>query len=277
MKLVSAEVIENEQVLWGLERRHGRNISGGWIIWLRCPEIAREAQPGQFVMVLCGDECTLPRPFSIHRVSDRGDIALLYAVWEDGKGTGWLSRRDKGGTVTLFGPLGNGFAVPPEARNLLLVAGGIGIAPLLFLAEQAKSRGCGVRLLRGASGEPKPSGEANPPQHYPEGLLPLGVEARTITTSPDGERGMVVDLLTPDVVGWADRVFACGPMPMYKTMAQMPELKNKPVLVSLEVRMGCGLGACYGCTVRTKGGLRQVCRDGPVFELGDILWDGRDG
>jgi len=283
LKQVSAKVVnEPERILGELERlqaqtskrREARNITGSWIIWLRCPDVAREARPGQFVMVRCGGECLLPRPFSIHQVNEP-DIALFFAVWEDGKGTSWLSQRHKDDTVELLGPLGNGFSVNPASKNLLLVAGGIGIAPMHFLASQALSRGCKVKLLRGASGDFTPSGEPNPLQHYPKDLLPRGIDVETITSSPDGQTGMVVDLLRPEIVDWADQVFACGPMPMYRDMyARRGDLlKNKPVQVSLEVRMGCGLGICYGCTVKTKQGLKQVCRDGPVFDLNDVLWD----
>jgi len=87
---------------------------------------------------------------------------------------------------------------------------------------------------------------------------------------------MVLDLLMPGVADSADQVFACGPTAMYREMAQRKEtlgLKGKPVQVSLEMRMGCGLGVCYACTVRTRNGLKQVCKDGPVFELDDIIWD----
>ena len=281
MKQVSAKVVyEPEQILGELERAdartfkrpEARNVSGSWIIWLRCPDIAREAKPGQFVMVHCGEECLLPRPFSIHQVNG-DDIALFFAVWEDGKGTNWLSLRRKGDRIELFPqPLGNGFSVDPAAQNLLLVAGGVGIAPLHFLASQALDSGHKVKMLRGASGEFKPSGERNPNQHYPEDRLPSGMEVETITSSLDGQTDMVVDLLRPVTVDWADRIFACGPLPMYKAMAELPELKNKTVQVSLEVVMGCGLGICYGCTVKTRQGLKQVCRDGPVFNLDDIIW-----
>ena len=72
---------------------------------------------------------------------------------------------------------------------------------------------------------------------------------------------------------WADQIFACGPLPMYKKMAQMPELKDIPARVSLEIRMGCGRGVCYGCTIKTRQGLKKVCQDGPVFDLDSILWD----
>ena len=84
---------------------------------------------------------------------------------------------------------------------------------------------------------------------------------------------MLTDVL-PEFTGWADQAFACGPMPMYKAMVvQSQKHLKKPVQISLEMRMGCGLGVCYGCTVKTKNGLKQVCKDGPVFDLEDILWD----
>jgi len=262
LKQVSAEAISNELILKGLERRHARSISGSWLIWLRCPEIAREAKPGQFVMVRCGEELILPRPFSIHRVNDRGDMAMFFAVWEDGKGTGWLSRRKAGNKIDLFGPLGNGFSVHPDSRNLLLVTGGIGIASLSFLAREALSRGCSVTLLLGAQ---------TASQLYPENLLPSGIELVMATDDGTaGKKGRVSELL-PDFADRADQIFACGPRAMYRDMAShYPQLKDKPVQISMEMRMGCGLGVCYGCTVRTKDGLKQVCKDGPVFGLADI-------
>ena len=275
MKQVSATVINTEQILGELERPHARAILGSWIIWLRCPEIAQEAQPGQFVMVNCGKECTLLRPFSIHQVNDKGNIALFFAVWEDGKGTSWLSQRYKGDTINLFRPLSNGFPINHTSKNLLLVAGGTGIAPLYFLAQEALSHGRKVKLLQGASGAFKPSGKPNPPQLYPKELLPRGIELETITTTPDGKEGMVLDLL-PKHADWADQIFACGPIEMYRDMARKKKelkLEGRPVQVSLEMRMGCGRGVCYACTVRTKNGLKQVCKDGPIFDLDDIVWD----
>jgi dihydroorotate dehydrogenase electron transfer subunit len=272
LRQVTASVISNEKVIGELERTHARTISDSWLIRLRCPEIARGARPGQFVMVSCGEECMLPRPFSIHHVRNN-DIAIFFAVWEDGTGTKWLSQRHKGDSLEIFGPLGNGFSMLPKARNLLLVAGGIGIAPLPFLADQALKKRLVVKLLRGASGEFKPSGKPNPPQHYPEEYLPRGMDVVTISTSPDGRQCMALNLITPEVIKWADQVFACGPTAMYREMANMRQLKDKPVQISLEARMGCGRGVCYSCTVRTKRGLKQVCRDGPVFTLDDIIWD----
>ena len=215
-------------------------------------------------MVYCGEETLLRRPLSIHQ-TDGDNIALLFAVV--GKGTHWLSQRQAGDSINLLGPLGNGFTIHPDSENLLLVAGGIGIAPLRFLVGEAVGQGKEVTLLMGAS---------TATQLYPGHILPP--EAKLINATEDGtagEKGMVTDLL-PDFVSWADQIFACGPMPMYRDMAlRKRELgfEGKPVQISLEVRMGCGRGVCYGCTVKTKNGLKQVCEDGPVFDLDDILWD----
>jgi len=150
MNLIDAEILENRQVLPGHTHVHARGILSSWLIWFKCPEIAREAKPGQFIMVRCGPETTLPRPFSIHQV-DGNNIALLYAVREGGRGTGWLAEQEDGQSVTVFGPLGNGFALPPTPQNLLLVAGGTGIAPLTFLADTAKSKGSMVHLHQGVN------------------------------------------------------------------------------------------------------------------------------
>lgn len=252
MKQVTAAVISNDEVMPGVH-----------LIWLDCPQIASPARAGQFVMVRCGQdfEYVLRRPLSIHQ--QEGDkIALLFNVV--GKGTQWLSECQPGDELDLLGPLGNGFTMHPDSKNLLLVAGGIGIAPLVFLAQQALNQGQAVNLLLGA---------ATASQLYPKRLLPPKVNL--ITTTEDGsagKKGMITDYL-PDFTGVADQIFACGPLAMYQTMARMPELSNKPIQISLEVRMGCGLGVCYGCTVKTKSGLRQVCQDGPIFDLDNILWE----
>lgn len=255
MKQAAASIISNSEVIPGVH-----------LIWLKSLEIASTAQRGQFVMVRCGErfECLLPRPLSIHQ-RNGNKIALLFAIV--GKGTSWLSQCKASDTIDIFGPLGNGFSVKPSARNLLLVAGGIGIAPLYFLAQQAVNQGYLVTLLLGA---------ATAAQLYPRHLLPAKV--RLVTATEDGtagKKGMVTGLL-PDFIDWADQVFACGPMAMYRDMALKKrelKLEGKPVQISLEVRMGCGRGVCYGCTVKTKGGLKQVCQNGPVFDLDDILWD----
>jgi dihydroorotate dehydrogenase electron transfer subunit len=247
-------------------------IPGAYLMWLKAPDIAGEALPGQFVMVRCGKETILPHPFSVHRV-EGGNIALLFQVV--GKGTAWLSQMKNGNTLDIFGPLGNGYTIQPGSRNLLLVAGGMGIAPLHFLAEVAGGMGKKVTIIMGAR-----TGSCllpvNPGQNlYNKGMMPASFQCLTATEDgSEGFKGMATKLV-PHYLKNVDQVFACGPVAMYKTMARMPELKNVPVQLSLEIMMGCGTGVCYGCTIKTKKGLKQVCKDGPVFEIGEVEWEGK--
>ena len=281
MKQVSAHITSNVEVMPGIH-----------LMWIKAPDIALAAYPGQFIAVNC-EGLTLRRPFSIHQVKQshvprqiRGEeddvhplseIALLFRVV--GKGTSWLSQHRNGDKIDVLGPLGKGFTIMPSAKKLLLVAGGIGIAPLVFLAQYASSQHS-ISLIHGASTatELYPQMEADviasEAKQSQEGMrfIPITEDGTS------GEEGMITDIL-PRFLDWADQVFACGPVDMYKAMANMlakskerSYLKIKKCQVSLEVRMGCGVGACYGCTINTKKGLKKVCHDGPVFELDDILW-----
>ena len=137
MKQLTVPVISSSEVM-----------SGTCLTWLEAPEIVAEARPGQFVMVRCGEDTVVPRPLSIHRV-DGDNLALLFSIV--GKGTGWLSQRKKGEVLNIFGPLGNGFYINHDAMNVLLVAGGIGIAPLCFLADESLKAGRKVTLINGAT------------------------------------------------------------------------------------------------------------------------------
>ena len=233
---------------------------GVHLLWARAPEIAQEAKPGQFVMVRCGNTLNplLRRPISIHQA--RGDqIALLFQVV--GKGTEWLSERTKGDNLDLLGPLGKGFHVDETSSHLLLMAGGIGIAPLAFLAEKALNDGRSVDMILGAR---------TAARLYPKRLLPRRAEVLLVTEAGSkGEMGMATHF-TGRFADRVDQVFACGPAAMYRSLRDCHELNRKQVQISLEVMMGCGVGACYGCTVMTASGARQVCKDGPIFDLKDI-------
>ena len=265
MKQITATVISNHPFSYRRRQSGNQVLLGFQLLWLICPQMEKP-EPGQFVMLRCGEECVLPRPFSIHQVND-DKIALWVAIWEDGKGTQWLANRKKGDTVEIVGPLGNGYSIYPEAHHLLLLAGGVGIAPLYFLAQQTAMRQCSVTLIHGASSELN---------LYPE-KMPSGIKIFTASEDPKDkdsvdEIGRITEFISK-YVDWADQIFACGPVAMYKAMATQKLLKAKSAQVSLEVRMGCGRGICYGCTVKTKDGLKQVCQDGPVFDLEDVLWD----
>jgi len=252
LKQSIATVVTNEEV-----------IPGVYLTRLDCLNINSQPHPGQFVMVRCGEgiEYQLRRPLSLHR-REGNKLSLLFKVV--GRGTRWLSERQAGDKLDLLGPLGNGYEIYPDSKNLLLAAGGIGIAPLVFLAEEAARQGKEITLLLGTP---------TAGQLYPSKLLPSKV--RLITATEDGstgEKGMITDIL-PGFINGADQLFACGPLPMYKKMARMAELKDKPVQISLEMRMGCGLGICYGCTVKTRNGLKQACKHGPIFNLDEVLWE----
>jgi dihydroorotate dehydrogenase electron transfer subunit len=246
---IIAPVITNQEIIPGI-----------YLLWLEASEISTIARPGQYVMLSCGEGTLLRRPLSVHQV-DEERLALLFAVM--GKGTRWLSERLPGDSVDLLGPLGNGFTIDNNHRRLLLVAGGIGIAPLQFLAQETVKQDFDVTMVSGAK---------MVSQLYPQKLLPSATCVVATEDGSCGEKGLATDLI-PRFNDRVDRIFACGPMAMYRSMAQNALLKGKEVQVSLEARMACGFGVCYGCTVRTVNGLKQVCKDGPVFNLADIIWD----
>ena len=253
MMQLSCVIDKNEELVPGIFR-----------LWFKAPQISEASCPGQFIMVRCGEHTVLRRPLSVHRIqNDR--MALLFQV--RGKGTEWLSKQKSGDNLDIFGPMGKGFTVSRQSRNIMLVAGGIGIAPLYYLAETTIKKGCVVTLLIGA---------ATSKQLYPVNQLSTGVKIVLATDDGSaGQKGMVTDLI-PRHVSSSDQVFACGPLPMLKYMSENMKklgLPDKKVQISLEMRMGCGVGVCYGCTMRTKSGLKQACKDGPVFDLDEIILD----
>ncbi len=245
-------------------------IKGVYLFRLEAPEIAKVARPGQFVMVRCAKETILPRPFSIHSVASN-EISLLINVV--GKGTAWLSKKKKDDVLDIFGPLGNGYTINPNSQNLLLVAGGMGIAPLRFLAEVAAALGKTVTVINGAQTKDCLLSVNAPQSLYNKGMLPASFKC--INATDDGSEGFkgLATQLIPHYLKNIHQVFACGPAAMYQTMARMSELKGKDVQLSLEQVMGCGVGVCYGCTIKTKNGLRQACKDGPVFAMDEIIFD----
>jgi len=238
---------------------------GTWLCWLDAPFIAGCAQPGQFVMVSCGDDTVLRRPLAVHQADiETGHIALLYK--RVGKGTRWLSGCKTGETVNILGPLGSGFKFAPGARNMLLVAGGLGIAPIRFLAQRGLESGKSVILLQGAP---------NAGCLYPSDLLPVNIKCHVATEDGSAGSHCLVTGILPEYIGWADQLFACGPVNMYHPIARQNKLlfRTKPFSISLEERMGCGFGACYGCSIKTRFGMQKVCKEGPVFDYDTVLWD----
>ena len=259
MKQLKATVRSNEAIL---------SFSGAtyFLMRVKAPEIAADSKPGQFCMVKCGADSLLRRPLSIHAATSSGEIDFLYD--DEGKGKNWLSKMSAGSELDIIGPLGNGFTVDSKSRNLLLAAGGIGIAPLMFLAKRAVSLGTNVRLIAGARFKEG---------LYPDSLFPSGMDIIRVVESPENNarysQGKVTDII-PAYLEGVDQVFACGPQTMLEAISKQVDNKAvaKPVQVSLEVRMGCGSGTCYGCSIKTRQGMQRVCKEGPVFNIKDIIW-----
>ena len=241
---------------------------GVFLLEIQAPRIAITAHPGQFVMVACGQgfDPLLRRPFSIHRVTPDGTVHLLLKVV--GQGARWLSQLSPGDLLDVIGPLGRGFLSPHE-RPIALVGGGIGIAPLLFLAE---------RLADPASQFPPPLALLGAKTrieilHLTAAFVQAGCEVITATDDGShGHHGMITDLL-PFHLGNVRQMFSCGPHAMMATVAQFCDEQNIPCQVSLEAHMACGLGACLGCTIQAAdGGYRHVCSHGPVFQAKEVAW-----
>lgn len=255
---------------------------------LSSPRIALGALPGQFVNIKVNScqEPLLRRPFSIHRVSG-SNIEILYEVL--GKGTQILAQRKAGEYLDIIGPLGNGFDLRfaiSEKRKAILVAGGIGVAPLLFLAEQLIKRNTpyairNTLVLIGAKTKKQILCEKE--------FKDLACEVKIATEDGSGGfKGRVTDLLlsilranglTPACRtgrGKQATIYACGPRPMLKEIANISQKYNISVQISLEEHMACGIGACLGCVVNTKNGYQRVCKEGPVFAADEIVWEDKD-
>lgn len=239
-----------------------------WLMGLRSAAIAGSAWPGQFVMVRLG-KCVDPllrRPFSI--CGTEGELfLLLYRIV--GKGTAIMAGEiTPGASLSVIGCLGNGFRIPEEEGSLILVGGGIGIAPLLFLAQKLGSRK--FRFMAGF----RTAEAVIPAQEILDLSVPLEISTDDGT---EGYHGPVTGLLEKYLESNPIRpyVFACGPREMLKGLAVMAERRAIPFQASMEANMACGLGACLGCVVKGSPGetsYYHVCSDGPVFEGPMIDW-----
>ncbi len=249
----------------------------GTVIVVSAPDIASRAHAGQFVHVRPGErfDPLLRRPYSFNGIDRHaGEIELL--VKPLGPGGEWIAARHPGDALDLLGPLGTSFTVHRASTHLLLVAGGTGIAPMKVLAEQESARR-NVTLVMGG----------RTIHHlWPAHRLPAAVEY--VTTTEDGSfgvRGRVTDAL-PQYLAWADQMCACGPWPMLAAIARMREaaarattvVPGKDVLldaqIAVEQHMGCAMGVCRACVIVTDHGNARVCREGPVFSLGDVRFEG---
>jgi dihydroorotate dehydrogenase electron transfer subunit len=243
---------------------------------LNAPRIAKESFPGQFIDIrLTRDlQPLLRRPFSISKV-DNINIEILYEV--RGEGTKIFSKKKSGEYLDIIGPLGNGFdfqSLVNRQQSPVLVAGGMGVAPLLFLAEKlkshkvAKSQSRKLTVLIGAKTKSQILCEND--------FKKLGYSVKIATDDGSGGfKGKVTELLRNELSTMNQElttIYACGPRPMLKAISKISREYKISAQISLEEHMACGIGACLGCVVNTKGGFKRVCKEGPVFKADEIIW-----
>lgn len=227
------------------------------------PQIAEQVMPGQFVQVKVAEgEPLLRRPISIASAdAAKGTLSLIYRII--GKGTARLAELKVNDEVNCLGPLGNGFDL--TCKRPLLVGGGMGIAPLIFLAQQLRSETKEILM-----------GGRNKDELFWQSMYENIVDAIHITTDDGslGTKGFTITLL-PKLLkqNVYDRIFVCGPEIMMESVAKIAKAHDIPCQVSLEKHMACGIGACLSCTCESKNGgkRKKVCTDGPVFWAGEVL------
>ncbi len=222
--------------------------------------------PGQFANILADKSpgIFLRRPFSIYDVDYKCNTVsfLIKAV---GEGTRSLAKSLAGDSLSVIFPLGNGFTIPDQKSNSLLIGGGVGVAALMLLAVQLSKNGHHVDILLGAKSK--------------EDLVELGVFSNfgTVhTTTEDGThgtKGFVTDhYLLNETGSKIDQIFTCGPEPMMKAVAKFARNNNINCEVSLENTMACGFGVCLCCVTNTTDGHKCVCTEGPVFDIKQLKW-----
>jgi dihydroorotate dehydrogenase electron transfer subunit len=221
-------------------------------------------KPGQFVQVRVdgSSETFLRRPISIHDVDySKNTFKLLVQI--AGTGTRTLSKLKMGDSLNIIYPLGNSFSLPGTHEKVLLVGGGCGIAPLLFLGKYLKSNGCVPDILLGFRNQSRII-------EFEE----YQTTGNVFVTTEDGSMGEKGYVTTHSVLSTLnyDRIYCCGPDSMMKAVASYARPKNIICEVSLENLMACGIGACLCCIVDTKKGNLCTCIDGPVFNVNDLKW-----
>ncbi len=231
-------------------------------MWIRTERIADRAVPGQFLSVYCDDESRLlPRPISVCEI-DRTDPAVRLVYRIAGGGTREFSEKKAGGTITVLGPLGNGF--PLKEKPALLIGGGIGIPPILELAKQYPVE---KNIILGYN-----NGDTYLSDEFREyGKIYIATEDGSA-----GTKGTVLDAIREGGLS-ADILYACGPVPMLRALKAYAEDQGMECWISMEERMACGIGACLSCVCRsvekdehTNVKNKRVCREGPVFNAREV-------
>ncbi|MEM7026680.1 MAG: dihydroorotate dehydrogenase electron transfer subunit [Pseudomonadota bacterium] len=272
---------------------HDACPEGQFHMQLHAPETAMRAEPGHFIHMQCHPSLPMRRPMSLMRANKRkGSIDILYKV--HGQGTGLLSTRNKGEVIDLIGPIGQPFKLDNYRKRPVLIGGGVGIPPMVFLAEHLKKNHKNIKPFVIMGSEIPFPFETRPSQimmsELPPGIIacmPLledwGIASRL--TSLQGYAGCFQGYVTDLARHWLDKlddktryeveIFTCGPTPMLKAVSELAKEYDLPCQVSMEEYMACAVGGCAGCTVliETDDGpaMKRVCVDGPVFESSAVI------
>ena len=255
-------IVENMEII------SQRNIASKvYELVLKGPELVHLASQGQFLhlKVSEGTDPLLRRPISIAQINqEKDELTVIYRA--EGKGTSMLALKQAGEEVSVLGPLGNGFSIKETKPGnvAILVGGGIGVPPLYELSLQLVKVGVKVVHVLGFAG--------NDDVFYEEKFTELGETYVATMDGTYGDKGTVIDVIEEKGLTF-DTIYACGPTPMLKAIENsFPEKKG---FLSLEERMGCGIGACFACVCHvkndpTKTAYKKICTDGPVFAIGEV-------
>ena len=261
MKQIKAKIIDNKKIAPSFYK-----------MCVESAYLAKNTKPGQFLEVRCsdGNEPLLRRPLGVHSIS-KNSVEILYEVV--GNGTKLLSGKKRGEYLDIIGPLGNGFSLPKSIVHspwsIVIVAGGVGVAPLFALAQKLTAKKIVCYVIIGAKTK--------------SGILcekefkKLGCFVMVSTEDGSkGHKGYATDILkhlVKIINCRASCIYACGPHPMLHAASHIARLINIPCQVSMEERMACGVGVCLGCPVKVKGQeYKMVCKDGPVFNSEEVEW-----
>lgn len=234
-------------------------------IVINAPEITHRAEAGQFVHITCGEANLLRRPISI---CDVENDTLRFVFQVKGDGTQWLSMRKVGDVLDILGPLGHGYDCDWLGERPVFIGGGIGVPPMLYTMKCAKRKGLKPAAILGFRNQDAVILE--------EEFASLGETYVATDDGSYGTHGFVTEVLEANIAQFTS-VCACGPKPMLRAIAQMAKAHDLPCQVSLEERMGCGIGACLVCACQLKGENGEtkyghVCKDGPVFNAQEVDW-----
>lgn len=235
-----------------------------WRMVFDAPELIAEVRPGQFVHIRTDDQGLQPffrRPFSVYRAQKY--VEIFYDVV--GPGTRLLSLKKKGDLVDVLGPLGTPFKMPPErTKQVLLIAGGIGIAPMLILSDVLKKKKYELVLLFGG----RDRGHVYPMQEFKDNGVKVHIATDDGSVGLKGRVSVLFDKIGPDHEHTF--IYTCGPNPMMKAVQAFAAKQGIAGQAACEEIMACALGACLGCSIETKHGFKTVCYDGPVFDLDEV-------